>query len=106
MIFSFNAFKELSPQSAASYRHITKVEKTGDREITFAFEGTGHRELPLSIGQLTILPEHWWTGTDADGKKRRVGETTRIATEQRPYRITIFAGPHRRLRTRQGLAAI
>ncbi len=95
VIFSFNAFKEISPQSAASYRHITKVEKTGDREITFAFEGTGHRELPLSIGQLTILPEQWWTGTDADGKKRKIGETTlELPLSSGPYRIKEFSPGH------------
>ncbi len=95
VIFSFNSFKEMSPQSAASYRHIVKVEKTGDREITFAFEGTGHRELPLSIGQLTILPEHWWTGTDADGKKRRIGETTlELPLSSGPYRIKEFSPGH------------
>ncbi|MGB6349823.1 MAG: extracellular solute-binding protein [Pseudolabrys sp.] len=95
VIFSFNAFKDLSPQSAAGYRHITKVEKTGDREITFTFEGTGHRELPLSIGQLTILPEQWWTGTDADGKKRRIGETTlELPLSSGPYRIKEFSPAH------------
>ena len=95
VIFSFNAFKEMSPQSAASYRHITKVEKTGDREITFTFEGTGHRELPLSIGQLTILPERWWTGTDADGKKRKIGETTlELPMSSGPYRIKEFSPGH------------
>src|SRR5471032_1917939 len=32
VIFSFNAFNKFSPQVAASYRHVVKVEKTGDRE--------------------------------------------------------------------------
>ena len=35
VIFSFNAFKKYSPQLAAYYRHVVKVEKTGDRELTF-----------------------------------------------------------------------
>jgi microcin C transport system substrate-binding protein len=34
VIFSFNAFKKYSPQAAAYYRHVVRIEKTGDREIT------------------------------------------------------------------------
>ncbi len=44
-IFSFYAFKKYSPQFAAYYRHVAKVEKTGDREITFSFDSPGNREL-------------------------------------------------------------
>ena len=35
VIFSFNAFKKISPQAGASYRHVVKAEKTGDREVSF-----------------------------------------------------------------------
>jgi microcin C transport system substrate-binding protein len=76
VIFSFNAFKQYSPQLAAYYRHVAKVEKTADREITFTFDGPGNRELPQIVGQLTIMPKAWWEGTDKDGKKRDIGETT------------------------------
>jgi microcin C transport system substrate-binding protein len=75
VIFSFEAFKKYSPQAAAYYRHVAKVEKTADREITFTFDGPGNRELPQIVGQLTILPKAWWEGTDANGKKRDIGET-------------------------------
>ena len=76
VIFSFDAFKRYSPQHAAYYRHVVKVEKTGDREITFTFDGPGNRELPQIIGQLTILPKEWWEGTNDEGKKRDIGATT------------------------------
>ena len=76
VIFSFNAFKKLSPQASAYYRHVVKVEKSGDREITFSFDGPGNRELPQIVGQLTVLPKHWWEGTDDNGKKRDIGATT------------------------------
>ena len=92
VIFSFDAFKKLSPQAAASYRHIIKAEKTGDREITFTFEGSGNRQLPLIVGQLTILPKHWWEGSDKDGKKRNIAETTlEIPLGSGPYRIREFS---------------
>ncbi len=92
VIFSFDAFKKLSPQAANSYRHIVKAEKTGDREITFTFEGSGNRQLPLIVGQLTILPKHWWEGSDKEGKKRNISETTlEIPLGSGPYRIREFS---------------
>jgi microcin C transport system substrate-binding protein len=76
VIFSFNAFDKLSPQAAADHRHVVKVEKTGDRDITFTFDGPGNRQLPQILGHLTILPKEWWEGIDEAGKKRGIGETT------------------------------
>ncbi len=76
VIFSYEAFKKYSPQASAYYRHVAKVEKTGDRDITFTFDGPGNRELPQIVGQLTVLPKAWWQGTDGNGKQRDVGATT------------------------------
>jgi microcin C transport system substrate-binding protein len=91
-IFSFNAFKKYSPQFAAYYRHVAKVEKTGDREITFTFDSPGNRELPQIVGQLLILPQHWWEGTDKNGNKRDIGATTlEPPLGSGPYRIKEFS---------------
>ena len=76
VIFSFEAFKKNSPQLSAYYRHVIKAEKSGAREVTFTFEASGNRELPQIVGQLNILPKHWWEGTDKSGKKRDVAATT------------------------------
>jgi microcin C transport system substrate-binding protein len=76
VIFSFNTFKTNSPFYGAYYRHVVKVEKAAEREITFTFDGPGNRELPQIIGQLPVLPKHWWEGTDKSGKKRDVTQTT------------------------------
>ena len=43
VIFSFDAVKKFSPQAAASYRQITKAEKTGERDVTFHFDQGGNR---------------------------------------------------------------
>ena len=51
---------------------MVKAEKIGDREIKFTFDAPGNRELPLIVGQLTILPKHWWEGTDGEGRKRDI----------------------------------
>jgi microcin C transport system substrate-binding protein len=76
VIFSFEAFKTYSPQLSAYYRTVAKAERTGEREITFRFSSSGNRELPQIVGQLTVLPKHWWEGTDSNGRKRDVGGTT------------------------------
>jgi microcin C transport system substrate-binding protein len=91
VIFSFNAVKKFSPQAAASYRRVSKVEKSGERDITFTFDGPGSRDLPRVIGQLTVLPKAWWEGADEDGKARDVGATTlKPPLSSGPYRIKEF----------------
>ncbi len=76
VIFSFTAFKENNPRYAGYYRHVTKFEKTGERDITFTFDQPANRELPQIVGQIAILPKHWWEGTNKDGKKRDITTTT------------------------------
>jgi microcin C transport system substrate-binding protein len=76
VIFSFDAFKKHSPQLSAYYRHVTKAEKTGERDITFTFDQAGNRELPQIIGQINVMPKHWWEATDKAGNKRDIGATT------------------------------
>jgi microcin C transport system substrate-binding protein len=96
VIFSFEAFKKYSPELSAYYRHVSKAEKTGDREVTFAADTSGNRELPRIIGELTVLPKRWWEGADPNGKKRNIGETTlEPPLGSGPYRIKDFsAGRH------------
>jgi microcin C transport system substrate-binding protein len=92
VIFSFEAFKKYSPQLSAYYRHVTKVEKTGDREVTFTADVPGNRELPRIIGELTVLPKNWWEAADKDGKTRNIGETTlEPPLGSGPYRIKDFS---------------
>jgi microcin C transport system substrate-binding protein len=76
VIFSLEALKKHHPQLSAYYRYVTKAEKTAEREITFTFDGPGNRELPQIVGQLQVLPKHWWEGTDAAGRKRDISATT------------------------------
>jgi microcin C transport system substrate-binding protein len=92
VIYSFDVFKKNSPFYGAYYRHVTKVETTGAREITFVFDGPGNRELPQIVGQLPVLPKHWWEGTDQNGKKRDITQTTlEPPLGSGPYRLKEFA---------------
>ena len=95
VVFSFDTFKQNSPQLGAYYRHVTKAEKTGEREVTFIFDGPGNRELPQIVGQLPVLPKHWWQGTDKSGRKRDVAATTlEPALGSGPYRLKDFVAGH------------
>jgi microcin C transport system substrate-binding protein len=76
VIFSLETFKKLSPFYASYYRHVVKAERTGEREIRFTFDGPGNRELPTIVGELPVLPKHWWEGSDSAGRKRDVTATT------------------------------
>ena len=76
VIFSFEVSKKHDPQLSAYYRHVTKAEKTGERDITFTFDQTGNRELPQIIGEINVMPKHWWEGKDAQGRQRDISQTT------------------------------
>ncbi|MCF8476130.1 MAG: extracellular solute-binding protein [Pseudolabrys sp.] len=92
VIFSFDTFKANSPFYGAYYRHVTKAAKTGERDVTFTFDGPGNRELPQIVGQLPVLSKHWWQGTDANGNKRDVTATTlEPPLGSGPYKVKEFA---------------
>ena len=92
VLFSFDVLKKNSPFYGAYYRHVVKAETTGEREVTFTFDGPGNRELPQIVGQLPVLPKHWWEGTDKSGRKRDVTQTTlEPPLGSGPYRLKDFA---------------
>lgn len=92
VVWSFEAFTKNSPLYAAYYRHVKKAEKTGERDVTFTFDGPGNRELPQIVGQLPVLPKHWWEGTDAKGNKRDIAQTTlEPPLSSGPYRLKEFS---------------
>jgi microcin C transport system substrate-binding protein len=76
VIWSFEKLKELNPNQRFYYQHVVKAEKTGEREVTFTFDAPGNRELPQIVGQFAVLPKHWWTGKDANGKQRDIASGT------------------------------
>lgn len=91
VIFSFEAFKANNPTSAFYYANVTKAEKVSEREVKFTFNQTGNRELPKIMGELNILPKHWWEGTGPDGRKRDVTQTTlEPPLGSGPYRLKSF----------------
>jgi microcin C transport system substrate-binding protein len=91
VIFSIEALKKYSPMYASYYGHVQKVEKIGEHEIKFTFDAPGNRELPTIIGELEVLPKHYWEGTDSQGRKRDISATTlEPPLGSGPYRIKEF----------------
>ncbi len=79
VIWSFETLKdEGAPFYRAYYKNVTKVEPAGERRVKFTFEETTNRELPLIIGQLPILPKHYYENVEFDKT------TLRAAARQRP----------------------
>jgi microcin C transport system substrate-binding protein len=100
VIWSMETLKTIHPFYAAYYKNITKVEQSGDREATFLFSEKGNRELPHIVGQLPVLPKHWWTGTAANGKARNIESTTlEVPLGSGPYKcVEVKPGSFIRLR--------
>ncbi|QQN65148.1 ABC transporter substrate-binding protein [Bradyrhizobium diazoefficiens] len=91
VIFSLESLKKLSPMYASYYRHVVKVEKSGERDVKFTFDAPGNRELPTIVGELIVLPKHWWEGTDPQGRKRDISATTlEPPLGSGPYKIKEF----------------
>lgn len=88
VVYSFNALIEHNPQQAAYYSHVTSAVISGEREVTFTFDQTGNRELPHIVGQLIVMPAHWWTESDGDDNIRDITRGTLEAPlGSGPYQI-------------------
>jgi len=65
VVFTFNTLLEKGNPFFKSYLgDIDRVEATGEREVTFHFKATGNQEIPLIVGEIPILPAHYWQDRD------------------------------------------
>jgi microcin C transport system substrate-binding protein len=65
VIWTFNTLIEKgTPFYRYYYGSVAKVEKTGPRSVKFSFKPGENRELPLIVGQLAVLPKHYWESRD------------------------------------------
>ena len=91
VIWSFNVMKENSQIYNRYFANVTEAVAISDREVKFNFDQTGNRELPHIIGDLVVLPKHWWEGEDKSGEKRDITKPTLEAPiGSGPYRIESF----------------
>jgi microcin C transport system substrate-binding protein len=82
---------KLNPDRQQYYQDVTNAEVTAPDQVTFTFSSTNNRELPVVLGQLPVLPQHWWEGKDASGKQRDIGASTlEMPMGSGPYKMKSF----------------
>lgn len=91
VVFSLEALKKAHPHYNAYYRNVVRAEKTGEHEVTFTFDQKGNRELPQIVGQIPVLPKHFWEGQDANGSPRDLSRSTlEVPLGSGPYKVKSF----------------
>ncbi len=67
VIFSFETLKTKGhPQYRFYYASVKEAVKVGTRKVKFVFTEGQNRELPHIIGQLPVLPKHYWQDREFD----------------------------------------
>ncbi|MEE2688963.1 MAG: extracellular solute-binding protein [Pseudomonadota bacterium] len=85
VIWTFNTLVEKGrPFYRFYYGNVSKVERIGKRTVKFSFTAGDNRELPLILGQLAVLPKHFWQGKEFEAT------TLEPAIGSGPYRIASF----------------
>ena len=91
--FSFTILTtEGSPVYQKYYADVTAVEVLDKGRVKFSFKkGATNRELPLILGQLPVLPQHYWKNRELPQDQRR-GDPLRPAGQRPLYRRERPAG--------------
>ena len=85
VIWTFDTLRTKgSPEYRAYYASVAGVEKVGERGVKFTFKPGDNRELPLILGQLVVLPKHYWQGRDFEAS------TLEPPLGSGPYKIDQF----------------
>ena len=82
VVFSFETLmRDGAPQYKSYYAEVSKATAESPSKVRFDFKHNDNRELPLILGQLPVLPKHWWA--DKDFKKANL----EIPLGSGPYRV-------------------
>lgn len=91
VVWSFETLKANHPLYNQYFHNVTEAVIVSEREVEFRFDQKNNRELPHIMGDMPVLPKHWWEGTDASGKKRDISAPTlESPLGSGPYRIKSF----------------
>jgi len=64
-VWTFNALRQHGRPFYRSYwGDVTEVLAENERRLTFRFRDDTNRELALILGQMPVLPAHWWASRD------------------------------------------
>ena len=87
VIWSFETLKTKGhPFYRFYYGSVASAEQVGERRVKFSFTESGNRELPLIVGELAVMPKHYW---EAEG--RNFEKTTlEPPLGSGPYKVTDF----------------
>lgn len=65
VVFSFQTLIQSgSPLYRSYYADVAEVVAEDPQRVLFKFKHSNNRELPLILGQLPVLPKHFWEGRD------------------------------------------
>ncbi|MPQ66370.1 MULTISPECIES: extracellular solute-binding protein [Pseudomonas] len=65
VVFSFQTLiKDGAPLYRTYYADVDDVIAEDPLRVLFKFKRTTNRELPMILGQLPVLPKHWWADRD------------------------------------------
>lgn len=63
--YSFNALVSIpNPIYKRYYSDVTEVKVLDTHTVKFVFKDGNNVELPMILGQLTVIPKHWWEKKD------------------------------------------
>lgn len=64
-VWTFNMLREKGrPYYRQYYADVDKAVAESASRVVFHFKTAGNRELPMILGELVVLPKHWWEGRD------------------------------------------
>ncbi len=67
VVFTFETLiREGTPFYRSFYSDVERVEAVSRHVVKFTLSATDNRELPLILGQLRVLPKHYWSGRSFD----------------------------------------
>lgn len=91
VVWSFEMLKQHNQLYREYYENVTAADILNETDIKFSFNETGNRELPNILGDMPVLPKHWWEGVDGDGNQRDFTQPTlEPPLGSGPYRIASF----------------
>ncbi|WP_296058248.1 extracellular solute-binding protein [uncultured Amphritea sp.] len=65
VVYTFKLLREQgAPFYQSYYRDISDVEALSPLRVKFSFSASENRELAMIVGEVSILPKHYWEGRD------------------------------------------
>jgi microcin C transport system substrate-binding protein len=65
VVWTFNALRDKGrPFYKQYYADVKDVTAEGPLRVVFHFATNGNRELPMILGEMVVVPKHWWESRD------------------------------------------